>query len=185
MKKIISLLIILCLITACKKEKIKEESIVGNKLDKPMIKEALTSDNNIEIVANLYCYGDINFDNEINELDIELYDFILNNDFFVDDNQLILADLDKDREITSKDKELLKEFLKNNNNFAYASSNLEYCISKDNDIDSCNWQKENIVDLVKEDYYIFTKNSVNNKTSNFYRYNHIVKEVASIGTDER
>ncbi len=184
MKKIVFILIIICFITACKEE-IKEENIIGKKLDKPMIKEAMTGDSDITIVSNLYCYGDVNFDNEINELDLEIYDYLLTDNFIVDDNQFMLADLDKDNKITSNDKKLLEEYLKENKSYKYDNTDLEYCISKENNIESCEWQKDNVISLVNEDYYIFSRNSVNDEISNFYHYNYIAKEVASFIDDDR
>ena len=154
------------------KEK-NEESIITKIYDRPIISKVYNQDDYLYILASNYVYGDINYDLVVDNLDLELYDYLLNNNFVIPYDQLLLADLNKDQKISIEDKNILNKYLLNNSIYKYnQNNNLLYCISNINDYNNCNWDSNNYFN-VTNDVYIFVKNINNNEISNSYEYKYI------------
>ena len=139
----------------------------------PIIVMVNTYNGKSEIDAGMFYYGDLNLDGVINEDDINFMNSLLKGTLSFTDEQKLLVDFDKDGIATETDLANLKEFVKENNELKYStySNNLQYCITKENNSNNCNWLSKNEINLTEElTYYAFVKLKDTNKISNSYKF---------------
>ena len=174
MKKLIVIILIVLLIGSLFFVlKGSNKNVVGTKYEYPLLESVSYKNGEFLINAGNYLYGDITEDGIINELDLMAIDLIITDNFKYSDGQKILADLNLDNVVDNKDKKLLSKYIENNKVSEYDYySNLMYCINKDDDINTCEYQESNYfynVDFSIEYYYITIKNIETNKV-NTYKY---------------
>ena len=178
MKKIIICILVFILILGSIFMITKKKSInlVGKQYEIPLIESVSYRDNTLLVNAGNYVYGDINQDGLINESDILAIDFIIKDELKYSESQKILADLNQDKKIDNKDKDILNEYLDNNNEYKYEYGNdILYCINSSEDENSCNFQNDKYirdVDFSQGYHYLLIKNSKSNKVGIYkYTYN--------------
>lgn len=177
MKKIIICVLILILILGSiffVFSKNDNKIVVGEDYNSPLIDSVSTRDNVLLIEAGNYKYGDINQNGIINEEDALALQLIINEKLKHTESQDILADLNKDKKIDSKDLDILIDYI-NNNEIKYDYDNdLLYCITISEKIDDCKYQEDKYIkdiDYNINPYYISVKNSKTNKVGT-YKYSY-------------
>ena len=177
---ITSILLVIGLVLYKPKEKKTNKKVVGNLYNIPVISKVTNEDDYINIYASHFMYGDINLDHAIDKYDLELYDIILNNNFLIDDNQIILGDLNSDRKITSDDQKILDEYLEKEKEKNYDDNEkLLYCATDKSSAANCNWQEDSSLKVV-DDTYIYVKD-VSEQVSNVYKYQYVEKIESLLG----
>lgn len=142
------------------------KSVIGTVYQVPLINDISTGDKEVIITGGNYVYGDVNQDGFINKLDILAIEFIIKGDLISTESQKRLGDFNKDNKVDEKDKELLNDYLDKNTEYKYEYNiDLSYCINKEDNEDTCNWQESNYfkdINFDYEYYYMFVKNTKTN-----------------------
>ena len=168
----------------------KEKNIIGE-LDitkksygYPLITMVYYNNNELQIDAGIYRFGDIDQDGVIGNSDIEALKIMINTDKIgFTKGQIDLADVNEDGNIDNQDIELFKQYLENNSAVKYDTNKklLNYCISTTDDSSNCTWQEnENIKVNNKKDYYIFVKQTNNNRISGSFKVSKEIFEKPNI-----
>lgn len=141
--------------------------------DRPVVSLVIIGNDYVTIRAGIYAYGDIVQDGVINDNDVKFLDLLLNSKLSFSDSQKLLADLNHDDVVDSKDLEMLKNLIKNGGEIKYdiQSNLLEYGISTMEDGNDCNWQSNNKIEGIAEgEYYAFVRIKNTDKKSLPYRF---------------
>lgn len=148
---------------------IGEEDITKKSYGYPLIKLASYNIKEIEVDAGIYRFGDIDQDGIVGQEDLTaLKIMIQNNNIGFTKGQIDLADVNEDGNIDNQDIELFINYLNKNGDVKYSihSDLLLYCFNKTNNSDTCTWQQESkYVSKDIRDYYIFVKQTNNNRIS--------------------
>ena len=159
-------------------------SIVGETYETPIIKTVSTSNKTIKVKSGIYAYGDVNQDGIIDFNDLNSIKDMYDKDNVFNDNEILLADLNKDKKINNKDYEILDSFVKKNITKKYEVKNdgFEYCLNTSKDSSKCLWQTDKKLSVSKEGrYYIFVKKANKNVISSYYEYNHVFIDYDNMG----
>lgn len=133
--------------------------IIGKTYNKVIIKNVTSTENDVDIDAGIYNYGDVSRDGVINEYDLNMMNLMIETGIS-NEYQKALADLNKDDVVNDIDVSILTNYLEFNSELIYntKSKELLYAISDINSLSSLNWQNTASFKLYDEkNYYVFAK----------------------------